>query len=140
VKEGRTQIQAAMKLSFLLSLFLLLVTTAINLGAALPLPQPKASLSYFPSPTPDVSLAHLKFPINLTYSTLDSLLSTRDTHLLKRALSQAQIGAIGACCALGGPFLLFLSFRLYRMSSRPFWVRGNKRAVGESAGLVDSEV
>jgi hypothetical protein len=127
-----TQIQAAMKLDFPLSL-LLLATTAIGLGGALP--QPKAPLSYSLSPTSDVS--HSEIPTNPTYSTFDSLTSTRDTQLVKRSLSQGQLGAIGFCTALGGPLLLFLSFTLYKMSSRSFWVRGDNRAVDESAGLMD---
>jgi hypothetical protein len=126
-----------MKLTFPLSLFLLLATTATGFGAALPLPQPKASLSYSPSPTPDVSLSCSEVPTNLTYSTFDPLASTRDTYFVKRSLSQGQLGAIGFCTALGGPLLLFLSFTLYKMSSRSFWVRGDNRAVDESAGLMD---
>jgi hypothetical protein len=125
-----------MKLSFPVSLFLILATTAIGLGAVLSLPQPKASLSYSPSPTSDAPLSYSEAATN-THSTPDSLASMRDVHIVKRSLSQGQIGAIGFCTALGGPLLLFLLNALYKMFSRSFWIRGDSRAVDESAGLMD---
>jgi hypothetical protein len=73
-----------MKLTHPLSLFLLLATISIALGAALPNAPPSYSPSSSATPAVSLSLSHSEANTNIDPS---SLVSSRDNHLVKRSLS-----------------------------------------------------
>jgi hypothetical protein len=73
-----------MKLTHPLSLFPLLATISIALGAALPNVPPSYSLSPSATSAVSLSLAHSEENTNID---LASLASSRDNHLVKRSIS-----------------------------------------------------